>query len=97
MMNIMGAGCADRGDSGMRSIAVARAASLIIDHSGSGKPLGWLPALHRKLCHFGANPDQTELFKAAPPAMKCFHVAKTRKRPPPVRAIECVDYHCVIK
>ena len=35
---------------------LARAANLIIDHSGSGKPLGWLPAPRRKFCYFGANP-----------------------------------------
>ena len=51
---------------------LARAANLIIDHSGSGKPLGWLPAPRRKLCHFGANPDPTGLFQAAPPRNETF-------------------------
>ncbi len=60
----------------MRS-AVARAANLIIDHSGSGKPLGWLPAPHRKLCHFGANLGPHGAVQSGAPAMKRFHAAKT--------------------
>jgi hypothetical protein len=35
---------------------LARAANLIIDHSGSDKALDWLPAPRWKFCHFGANP-----------------------------------------
>lgn len=62
----------------MRRSAVARAANLIIDHSGSGKPLGWLPAPYRKLCHFGANLGPHGAAPSGPPQIKRFHAAKTQ-------------------
>jgi hypothetical protein len=56
----------------MRRSAVERAANLIIDHSGSGKPLGWLPAPHRKLCHFGANPGPHGAVQTGTPRNETF-------------------------
>jgi hypothetical protein len=61
----------------------ARAADLI-DHRGSGKPLGWLPTPRRKLCYFGANPGPTGLSKAPSPRNETFSRGQDPKRLGPV-------------
>jgi hypothetical protein len=57
----------------------ARAANLIIDHSGSGKPIGL--GFRRLAGNYAISAPirrTTGLFKAASPAIKRFYAAKTQ-------------------